>query len=144
MTLKEQLADTKSALKALEENINAGEEEAIAQGEEIAAAIAEIEKSIESAEKANELLAQIGKEEEPEEDGMEKNEGLKALDLESLKGKRGTVSTYVKAASDPEVTTTYSATPRELSTEQLKQPQRIGSTFLTRQLPQHSRRLQHT
>ncbi len=68
MTLKEQLAEKKSALKALEENIKAGEEEAIAEGEEIARAIAELEKSIEAAEKANELLAQIGKESEPEED----------------------------------------------------------------------------
>ena len=68
MTLKEQLAEKKSALKALEENIKAGEEEAIAEGEEIAGAIAELEKSIEAAEKANELLAQIGKESEPEED----------------------------------------------------------------------------
>lgn len=105
MNLKEQLAEKKDALKALEENIKAGEEEAIAQGEEIVAAIAEIEKSIEAAEKANELLAQIGNEEEPEENGMEEN-GIKAMDLESLKGKRGTVSTYLKAYNDPEVTTT--------------------------------------
>ena len=39
MTLKEQLAEKKSALKALEENIKAGEEEAIAEGEEIAGAV---------------------------------------------------------------------------------------------------------
>ena len=105
MNLKEQLAEKKDALKALEENIKAGEEEAIAQGEEIVAAIAEIEKSIEAAEKANALLAQIGTEEEPEGDGMEEK-GLKALDLESLKSARGTVSTYIKAYNDPEVTTT--------------------------------------
>lgn len=105
MTLKEQLAEKKAALKELEEPIKAGEEEAIAQGEEIAAAIAEIETSIEAAEKASALLAQIGAEEEPEEIGMEEN-GIKAMDLESLKGKRGTVSTYVKAYNDPEVTTT--------------------------------------
>lgn len=105
MTLKEQLTEKKAALKELEEPIKAGEEEAIAQGEEIAAAIAEIEKSIEAAEKANELLAQIGAEEEPEEIGMEEN-GIKAMDLESLKGKRGTVSTYLKTYTDPEVTTT--------------------------------------
>ncbi len=105
MTLKEQLVEKKAALKELEEPIKAGEEEAIAQGEEIAAAIAEIEKSIEASEKASALLAQIGNEEEPEEDGMEEN-GIKAMDLESLKGKRGTVSTYLKAYNDPEVTTT--------------------------------------
>ena len=104
MTLKEQLVEKKAALKELEEPIKAGEEEAIAQGEEIAAAIAEIEKSIEASEKASALLAQIGNEEEPEEI-MEEN-GIKAMDLESLKGKRGTVSTYLKTYSDPEVTTT--------------------------------------
>lgn len=103
MTLKEQLVEKKAALKELEEPIKAGEEEAIAQGEEIAAAIAEIEKSIEASEKANALLAQIGNEEEPEENGMEEN-GIKAMDLEALKGKRGTASTYVnlKTYSDPE------------------------------------------
>lgn len=107
MTLKEQLAEKKSALKALEEDIKAENEEAIAQGEEIAAAIAEIEKSIEAAEKANELLAQIGAEEEPEEIGMEEN-GIKGMDLAHLKGNRGTASAYVnlKTYSDPEVTTT--------------------------------------
>lgn len=105
MTLKEQLAEKKAALAELEEPIKAGEAEAITQGEEIATAIEELEKSIEAAEKANALLAQIGTEEEPEEIGMEEN-GIKALDLESLKGKRGTVSTYVKTYTDPEVTTT--------------------------------------
>lgn len=99
MTLKEQLVEKKAALKALEEDIKAENEEAIAQGEEIAQAIAEIEKSIESAEKANALLAQIGTEEEPEETGMEEN-GIKSMNLESLKGARGSVSTYIKAATD--------------------------------------------
>lgn len=105
MTLKEQLAEKKSALKALEEDIKAENEEAIAEGEEIAAAIAEIEKSIESAEKANALLEQIGKEEEPEEEtGMEEKTGLKALNLEYLKDNRGTVGCNVnlKTYSDPE------------------------------------------
>lgn len=105
MTLKEQLVEKKAALKALEEDIKAENEEAIAQGEEIASAIAEIEKSIESAEKANALLAQIGTEEEPEETGMEERNGLKAMNLESLKGARGSVSTYIKAATDAETTT---------------------------------------
>lgn len=105
MTLKEQLAEKKSALKALEESIKAGEEEAIAQGEEIAGAIAEIEKSIEAAEKANELLAQIGKDAEPEEEEEMEEKGLKSMNLESLKGNRGAVSTYIKAATDLETTT---------------------------------------
>ena len=99
MNLKEQLAEKKAALKALEENIKAGEEEAIAQGEEIAEAIANIEASIESAEKAQALLAQIGTEEE--ETDMEERSGLKALNLEYLKANRGAVQTYVKSATDP-------------------------------------------
>lgn len=105
MNLKEQLAEKKAALKALEENIKAGEEEAIAQGEEIAEAIAEIEKSIESAEKASALLAQIGATEEPKEgEPMEEN-GIKSMNLESLKSARGSVSTYLKAATDNHTTT---------------------------------------
>ena len=119
MTLKEQLVEKKAALAELEEPIKAGEEEAIAQGEEIAAAIAEIEKSIEASEKASALLAQIGNEEEPEEDGMEEN-GIKAMDLESLKGKRGTVSTYLKAYNDPEVTTTIYDYSQNVGTVQPK------------------------
>lgn len=99
MNLKEQLAEKKAALKALEENIKAGEEEAIAQGEEIAEAIKSIEASIESAEKANALLAQIGKTEE-EEVPVEEN-GIKSMNLEYLKTNRGAVQTYVKAATDP-------------------------------------------
>jgi HK97 family phage major capsid protein len=72
MNLKEQLAEKKSALKALEDRIKAGEEEAITEGEEIAEAIKELEASIEAAQRASELLAQIGPEEvEEEEEPME-------------------------------------------------------------------------
>lgn len=72
MNLKEQLAEKKSALKALEDRIKAGEEEAITEGEEIAQAIKELEASIEAAQRASELLAQIGPEEvEEEEEPME-------------------------------------------------------------------------
>ena len=90
MTLKEQLTEKKSALKELEEQIKAGDEEAIKAGEEIANAINEIEASIESAEKAQEILSLIGNEEEPEENGMEMEEknrtsaqGAKILRCES-------------------------------------------------------------
>lgn len=72
MNLKEQLVEKKSALKALEDRIKAGEEEAITEGEEIAQAINELEASIEAAQRASELLAQIGPEEtEEEEETME-------------------------------------------------------------------------
>lgn len=104
MTLKEQLAEKKSALKALEENIKAGEEEAIAQGEEIAGAIAEIEKSIEAAEKANELLAQIGSADQEEEDtGMEeKKTTMEELceKASAIVDKKAGASVHFKAATD--------------------------------------------
>ena len=101
MNLKDQLAEKKAALKALEENIKAGEENAIVQGEELVEAIKELEKNIEAAEKANDLLEVIGKEEEPEE-VKSKMEGIKAMNLDALKGARGTVSTYIKAYNDAE------------------------------------------
>ena len=105
MTLKEQLVEKKSALKALEEDIKAGKEEAITQGEEIAAVIAELEKNIEASEKANALLAQIGKSEEPEGKGMEET-GIKSLNLEYLKNNRGAVQTYIKSATDASIAPT--------------------------------------
>jgi HK97 family phage major capsid protein len=72
MNLNEQLVEKKSALKALEDRIKAGEEEAITEGEEIAQAINEIETSIKAAQRANDLLAQIGPDEvEEEEETME-------------------------------------------------------------------------
>lgn len=114
MTLKEQLVEKKAALKALEEDIKAENEEAIAQGEVIAQEIAELEKSIESSEKANALLAQIGTNEEPEETGMEERNGLKALNLESLKGARGSVSTFIKAATDVETSTQIVSTDNKV------------------------------
>ena len=108
MTLKEQLAEKKSALKALEERIKAGEEEAIAEGEEIAEAIKELTASIEAAQRANDLLAQIGPDEpEEEEEGMstEKARNLGEHFIKSLKavqhGKRFDISApSFKAATD--------------------------------------------
>ena len=105
MTLKEQLVEKKAALAALEEDIKAGNEDAITQGESINNEINDLVKSIEKAEKADALLAQIGTNEKPEDTGMEEKTGLKAMNLESLKGARGSVSTYIKAATDPEATT---------------------------------------
>jgi len=108
MTLKEQLAEKKSALKALEERIKAGEEEAIAEGEEIAEAIKELTASIEAAQRANDLLAQIGPdepEEEEEEMNTEKARNLGEHFIKSLKaaqhGKRFDISTpSFKTATD--------------------------------------------
>lgn len=105
MTLKEQLVEKKAALKALEDEIKAENEEAIAQGEEIAKEIEDLEGKVETAEKASELLEQIGTEGEPEEQEMNEN-GIKSMDLASIKGKRGAVSTYIKAATDVETAPT--------------------------------------
>lgn len=104
MTLNEQMKEKKDALVALKERIEAEDTEAIAEAEELTNAISELEKSIEAAKKAKEKLAMIGNEEPEEETGMEEKTGLKALDLEYLKGNRGTVGANVnlKTYSDPE------------------------------------------
>lgn len=114
MTLKEQLVEKKAALAALEEDIKAGNEDAITQGESINNEINDLVKSIEKAEKADALLAQIGTNEKPEETGMEEKTGLKAMNLESLKKARGSVSTYIKAATDPETTTSIIDTDKNV------------------------------
>lgn len=99
MNLKEQLAEKKAALQALEENIKSGDENAIAQGEKLVEEIKGLEKSIEAAEKANALLSQIGKKENNEEENkMSEKTGIQALDLMSLKANRGSVATFIKAA----------------------------------------------
>ena len=78
MSLKEQLAEKKAALAALKDGIEAGNEEDIKSGEEIATAIDELTGAIEKAEKANALLGRIGsKSEESEEKPM--NDFMKSL-----------------------------------------------------------------
>jgi len=99
MTLKEQLAEKKAAVMALAERIEAEDAEAIKEAGELETAINELTEKIKAAEKASNLLNQIGKKEEgkPME---EKMEGIKALDLAWLKSNRGSVQTYIKAATD--------------------------------------------
>lgn len=109
MTLREQLTEKKDALVALKERIEAEDTEAIEEAAELNEAIETLEKSIEAAEKAKEKLAQIGTDEAPEEEtGMEEKTGLKALDLEYLKGNRGTVGANInlKTYTDPEAIST--------------------------------------
>lgn len=106
MTLKEKLAEKKAALKALEEGIKAGEEGAIAKGEELVNAITEIEKSIKSAEKAQEILQQIGANEAPQEEDTAEENGLKNVDFADLKRAPGSKSVRIKANTDNEVSTT--------------------------------------
>ena len=109
MTLREQLTEKKDALVALKERIAAEDTEAIEEAAELNDAIETLEKSIEAAEKAKEKLAKIGSEENPEEEkGMEDKTGLKALDLEYLKGNRGTVGANInlKTYTDAEAIST--------------------------------------
>lgn len=99
MTLKEQLAEKKAAVMALTERIEAEDAEAIKEAGELETAINELNDKIKAAEKASNLLNQIGKKEEEKPMG-EKMEGIKALDLAWLKSNRGSVQTYIKAATD--------------------------------------------
>ena len=101
MILKEQLAEKKAALLALKEDIEAGDAEAIAQGEELTAAIEELNNTIASAQKAQDMLSQIGSDEETTEEEPKMNEpNLKSLDLNALKSNRGSVSVQLKANTD--------------------------------------------
>lgn len=102
MTLKEHLAESKSALEALKERIENNDAEAIAEGEKLQAEIETKTAEIEQAEKKAALLNVIGKSEK-EDSHMEATTGLKALDLEYLKNNRGSVQTYVKGATDESV-----------------------------------------
>lgn len=113
MNLKEQLAAKKAELAALKEGIEAGDAEAIKAGEEVSASIEQIQISIEAAQKAQDLLAQIGSDEEPADEGepkMNEEITLKNLDMTSLKGGRGSVGVNIKAASDPVTSTEVNVT----------------------------------
>jgi len=97
MTLKEQLAEKKAAVMALAERIEAEDAEAIKEAGELETAINELTEKIKAAEKASNLLSQIGIKAQEEE----KVEGIKSLDLGYLKSNRGSVQTYIKAATSP-------------------------------------------
>lgn len=97
MTKREELEAKQAELAALKERIEADDAEAIAEGEALQTEIETKSAEIEQAEKKAALLETIGQKED--EKPME---GIKAMDLDSLKGKRGTVSTYIKAYNDVE------------------------------------------
>lgn len=106
MTLREELAEKKSALTALKERIENNDAEAIAEGEILQAEIETKTAELEQAEKKASLLNTIGKK-ESEESTMEiKAKNLGENFIESLKnteniGKRFTVSAPAfKAATD--------------------------------------------
>ena len=102
MTKREELEAKKAELAALKERIEADDAEAITEGERLKAEIEKKTAEIEQDEKKASLLTVIGKKEE-EESAMEEKTGIKAMNLESLKGNRGTVSTFIKAYNDAEV-----------------------------------------
>lgn len=105
MSLKSELVEMKDALAALKERIEADDAEAIEEGVKLSADIEAKEKEIELAEQKAAVLEVIGK--EPEEMETEKMDGIKSMDLSTLKNGRGSVSAMIKANTDPETTPHY-------------------------------------
>lgn len=102
MTKREELTAKQDALIALKERIEADDTEAIEEGVQLKADIETLTAEVEAADKKAGLLETIGTKEEPnQEDNIMNTEGLKALNLEALKGQRGSVSVELKA--QPEV-----------------------------------------
>lgn len=108
MNLKEQLAEKQSALLALKEGIEAGDEKAIKEAAEIAEAIDAIQESIAEAAKAQAILSalsaeqQINEDPEKEEKPM-KNLGefaVKSFEGKARQGERVNLATEYKAATD--------------------------------------------
>ena len=111
MTLKEELAAKKADLAELKERIEADDAEAIEAGEKLQAEIETKTAELEQAEKKAALLNVIGEKKEEEKE----MEGLKALDLEALKSNRGSVQTFVKAATDTVVGPTIPAVSQNVA-----------------------------
>lgn len=100
MTKREELTAKQDALIALKERIEADDTEAIEEGVQLKADIETLTAEVETADKKAGLLETIGTKEEPnQEDNIMNTEGLKALNLEALKGQRGSTSTELKAAT---------------------------------------------
>ena len=106
MTLKEQLTEKKQALIDLEPALKSEDvsEETLAQGETLVKDIADLETQIEKAEKAAELLKNIGPAEEKNSDSLEDKD---MTDLEQftksateMTDKKSGVSMHLKAATD--------------------------------------------
>lgn len=102
MTKREELTAKQDALIALKERIEADDTEAIEEGVQLKADIETLTAEVEAADKKAGLLETIGTKEEPnQEDNIMNTEGLKALNLEALKGQRGSASVELKALDDP-------------------------------------------
>lgn len=98
MTKREELTAKQDALIALKERIEADDTEAIEEGVQLKADIETLTAEVEAADKKAGLLETIGTKEEPnQEDNIMNTEGLKALNLEALKGQRGSTSVELKS-----------------------------------------------
>ncbi len=98
MTMKEELAGLKDRLAELKERIEADDAEAIKEGVELQKQIEEKAAEIKQAEQKAAVLKEIG--EEPKNEEEKEMDNLKNLDMSSLKSNRGSVQTYIKAATD--------------------------------------------
>lgn len=140
MTLKEQLAEAKSALAALKERIEENDAEAIAEGEKLRAEIETKTAEIEQAEKKTALLNIIGKKEEETE--MGENVQAKSLGEHFVKHmpqtheKRFSIAApeFTKANTDPMAIGTVASpqVPRALVTDIDRNivPEVIAETYL--------------
>lgn len=104
MSLKTELAEMKDALAALKERIEADDAEAIEEGVRLSDGIKAKEMEIAQAEAKAAVLETIGEKPEEEKKDMD---GIKNMDLEYLKSNRGAVQTFIKAATDPELSPQY-------------------------------------
>lgn len=98
MTMKEELAGLKERLAELKERVEADDAEAIKEGIELQKQIEEKAAEIKQAEQKAAVLKEIG--EEPTKEEKKEMDNLKNLDMSSLKSNRGSVQTYIKAATD--------------------------------------------
>ena len=105
MTLKEQLAEKKAKLIEIEPMLKADDvtDETIAEGQELVAAIAELEESIARAQKAEDILKNLSTDEEPNTDTEEKTMNEMEMFTKSAKemtDKKAGVAMHLKAATD--------------------------------------------
>ena len=106
MTLKEQLTEKKNALIELEPALKADNvsDETIAQGDELVKAIGELETQIEKAEKAAELLKNIGTAEDNNNDITEETKmnelATFTKSAKEMTDRKAGVSIHLKAATD--------------------------------------------
>ena len=111
MNLKEKLEAKETELKALAPKIEEGDEECIKSGEALADEIKGLKELIEKAEKANEIINTIGKEEEKME---EKRTEMEMAHLEELKDQKGSRSFAYKAYNDAETAPTVNVTDNKV------------------------------